>query len=366
MFLRYLTVQGFRNIEKAELEFNGGTNVFYGDNAQGKTNALEAIFLLSATKSFRKAKDSDLIRFGEDHAFIKGVYTENGTDEEIKIEFEKEGRKKIFIDSMPLEKNSYAVGRLLTVIFTPDHLSLVKFAPEERRRFLDLALCQSSPVLLRDYKDYNRIISQKNSLIRSYKEKGICDFGYFEILNEKLSVLCANIAIARSEICESLSFNASKAYNEMTKEKEELSFEYKKSAKEAVLKEDLIKEYCEILNKKLNEELSAGFCTQGIHRDDVRIMINGKSVREFASQGQQRSVVLSMKLAEGEYISLKRGSMPVFLFDDLLSELDSKRREYILEKISGKQVIISSCNEEFHKDSAVNKYLVKNGNFYKK
>lgn len=360
MFIKELSLRNFRNVEEARLEFTDGINVLCGDNAQGKTNALEGIFLLSATKSFRHTKDADLVLFSKDEGTVSALYEEGGRDEEISTKILSSGKRSFFIDGIPCEKNNDAMGRIITVVFTPDHLSLVKESPDQRRRFLDLAICQAKPVMLSIYREYSQITAQKNAMFKYYKEKGILDKAFLSVLNEKLAKCCEIIAAARTELCGMLSDFASKIYKDMTNQREELDFIYKKS----VLDEDeLFDGYFELFESKADSEKEMGFCTLGVHRDDVKIKINGKSVREFASQGQQRSVVLSMKLAEGEYLSKKRGSMPIFLFDDLLSELDSNRREFILEKIKGRQVIITSCNEEFHKDAKSNVYRVENGVF---
>ncbi len=366
MYIKTLELSSYRNIDYAKIEFCEGLNVFFGDNAQGKTNALEALFLCSATKSFRSSKENNYIGFNSDKAVIKADFFDGKNNCDIEFEFSKNDKRKVLLDGMACEKASDYIGRFLTVVFTPDHLSLVKSAPEERRKFLDLALCQSRPVILNTYKSYKMCLMQKSGIIKNAKETGSFDKVMLEIYNEKLAEYCADIAMARNSLCEKLSEYASDAYYEMAEKNEKLSFEYVRGIKEELCDRERVKNaYFELLQSNIESEISAGIPYYGIHRDDIKIKIDGKSAKEFASQGQQRSAVLAMKLAEGDYLCSQRDSMPVFLFDDILSELDDRRRIYILEKIKGKQVILTSCNREYTENTEAVKYFVKNGSFSK-
>ncbi len=364
MYIKKIKLSNYRNIERAEIDLQNGFNIFYGQNAQGKTNAVEAIFLLSAGKSFKKSGINDFIRFGEDRAEVKIDFFDGKNDCNIKAELVKNERKKVFLDGLPCEKASDYIGKISTVLFTPDHLSLVNAEPEYRRKFLDLALCQSKATLLAVYKEYSKLLSEKGTILKNAREKGTkIDLFLIDVYNEKLSLCCEIIANARINLCKKISQYGELVYKEMTGGKEVISFEYSKS----VDGEDNLREkYFELFKSGFETEKNTGICYYGVHRDDVKIKINGKNVREFASQGQKRSAVLSMKLAEGDFLCENKGTMPIFLFDDILSELDEGRREYILSKLSGRQVVLTSCNEELLDKSAQNKIYVESGSFIKK
>ena len=363
MYIKNIKLSNYRNIESLDIELQNGLNVFYGENAQGKTNAVESVFLLSAGKSFKKSGSNDFIRFSLDRAEAEISFFDGKNDCDIKAELLRNEKKKIYLDGIPCEKISDYIGRISTVLFTPDHLSLVSAEPEHRRKFLDLALCQSRATLLSVYKEYAKLISEKSTIIKNAREKGFkIDEFLIDVYNEKLSVCCEIIANARINLCKTISKFGEAIYGEMTGGREKISFEYAKS----VDGEDNLKEkYYELLKKGFETEKNTGICYYGVHRDDVKIKINGKNAREFASQGQKRSAVLAMKLAEGDFICETKGTMPIFLFDDILSELDENRREYIMSKLHGRQVILTSCNGEFLEKSDGLKYYVKNGSFTK-
>lgn len=361
MYIKEISLTNYRNIESAEIFLSEGLNIFYGDNAQGKTNALESMFLISAGKSFKKAKDNDLINFYKENAEVYSVFNDGKNLCNIKVKLSKNEKKKVFLDDMLCDRVSDYIGRINTVLFTPDHLSLVKSEPENRRKFLDLAICQARPAILSVYKEYSKLLSQKSALIKEARENsGYYDKNLVEIYNEKMAQCCKIIAEARINICNKLSLYGEAIYKEMTGGKEIIDFEYVKSVKND---EDLKQSYFDLLEEGFKDELRMGFCCYGIQRDDLKIKINGKNAREFASQGQQRSAVLAMKLSEGDFLMDCKNSMPIFLFDDILSELDNKRREYIMEKLNQRQVVLTSCNQEFLEKINANKYYVKNGTY---
>ncbi len=361
MYIKKLELSNYRNIERAEIKLENGLNIFYGDNAQGKTNAVEAMFLLSAGKSFKKASSNDFIRFKEERAEVKIDFFDGKNDCDIKAELVRNERKKIFLDGMPCDKTSDYIGKIGTVLFTPDHLSLVNAEPEYRRKFLDLALCQSRTTLLAVYKEYSKLLAEKGAIIRNARENGgKIDLFLIDVYNEKLAVCCEIIANARINLCKKISQYGEVIYKEMTGGKEVISFEYSKSVDGV---DNLKEKYFELLKNGFETEKNTGICYYGVHRDDVKIKINGKNAREFASQGQKRSAVLAMKLSEGDFLCESKLTMPIFLFDDILSELDEGRRDYIMSKLKGRQVVLTSCNEEFLKDAESVKINVKNGSF---
>ncbi|PKM63418.1 MAG: DNA replication/repair protein RecF [Firmicutes bacterium HGW-Firmicutes-21] len=339
-----LGVADFKNTVKEEIKFSDGINIIYGDNAAGKTNLLEAIFLFAAGKSFRGNKDKDFIRFGQDSAFAEIEFEDKNGIQRMGIKLYKNAKKQIFRNCAQITKLSEYLGLFRAVIFTPDHLNLVKGSPEGRRRFIDLAICQSFPRYVATVSEYNRVLAQKNALLKNK----IGSDELTEVYNEKLCGLAAHITQNRLKYICRLQNEAQAFQNDMTDGAERLTLEYCSQAGSNFCSAEEIKErYTNLYKSKKEQEKQRGTTLYGPHKDDFYIYINGKNARLFASQGQQRSAVLSLKLAEGELSKKLTGEYPVFLLDDILSELDAKRKKYILDKTEGKQVIITGCEKEF-------------------
>lgn len=356
MFCKKIIYRDFRNIERAELEFCPGTNIFIGSNAQGKTSAIEGVYLFARGKSFRSPHDTDMIRFDCDFASVDMEFYDNVRDHKMRIAYSRDGRRLCKHNGIDIKKLSEFIGHFRAVIFCPNHLSLVKDGPSVRRSFIDTAISQILPSYISDLQKYHSILAQRNALIKNaYFQRDVFD-ATVEYWSEQLASAAERISIKRTEYIDKLSENANMFIRDMTEEKEKLTLIYRY----AKTKEEYFKE----LMSNHERELKYGSTLYGIHKDDVDIILNDREARSFASQGQQRSIALALKLSEGEISKKECGSYPVYLLDDVLSELDSKRREYVMSGLSDRQTFITSCSEEDFKGlSDAVTYTVDNGKF---
>lgn len=353
-----ISLHSFRNYGDETADFSGGVNIICGENAAGKTNILEAIFYYAAGKSFRNCKDRELIRFGCDSAETEMLFDTPAGQKKMSVSYTKLGKRAIRLGQSPALKTREFMGLFRAVVFTPDHLSLVKGAPETRRRFLDLAICQSFPRYAPTVQEYNRILLQKNALLKT-----ACAGGeLLDIYNERLSLLAAVITVNRAKYVSRLIPAANGFLSEMSREREELTAVYRSQCGVCGGNQEEIKNaYRKLFSAHMADEREKGFCVCGVQKDDVSFYINGKSIRLYGSQGQQRSAVLAMKLAEGELSASLTGDHPVYLLDDILSELDNGRREFILSMLSGRQVIITGCGGEVYDIAGANRICVSDG-----
>lgn len=347
MQIKSLKLVNFRNNKHSELSFADGVNIIYGENAAGKTNILEGIFYFAAGKSFRSCKDRELVSFGEEGAAAELSFKDRVKETRLGVKLYKNRRREFFRNGNGVTKLSEYLGAFRAVIFTPDHLNLIKGQPENRRRFIDMAICQSYPRYVSYLNEYNKIIIQKNALL---KQEG--DIGYkrdmLGIYNEKLSSAAAAISFNRRRFLKQLEECAALQQEEISGGRESLKLKYNGCFEdEPETAEETRQAMLAYLNGKAETEILRGISLFGTHKDDFTIYLNGKNGRFFASQGQQRSAVLALKLAEGEMSRKITGEYPVFLFDDILSELDESRREIILRKTVGRQVIITACEKEY-------------------
>ncbi len=362
MICKSVKYTDFRNIETAELEFSPSTTILCGKNAQGKTNMLEGVYLFAQGKSHRAGKESELIRFGAETARLDMVYESGGREQKLSIVLDGK-RKACCKNGVKLDKLSEMIGNFRAVMFCPEHLSIVKGGPSERRAFLDVAISQLRPVYLKTLQRYNLILMQRNALLKSAKGTGSAPA--IEAWSEQLAEYSAFIAKTRHEYTEKLSGIASELYSDMTSGAEVLEMHYHGTSRLGGSYTDTgrMKEiYFRQLTENIEREILLGSTQYGVHKDDLDIILNGKEGRFFASQGQQRSIVLSMKLAEGEYSKNETGEYPVLLLDDILSELDPTRRSYVVSGIRDRQVIITSCDTSVSRRMKDGKrYFVKNG-----
>ena len=368
MICNRICVSDFRNIGRAEVCFEDGVNVLAGATAQGKTNLLEAIFYTSIGKSFRTMHDEDLIRFGAEYSEISMDFTDSVRRQNITIRMAAGKRRRIEQNRVKLNRVSDMVGQFRTVLFCPEHLSLIKDGPAERRNFLDVAISQLYPLYLKSLQRYNQILKQRNQLIKKANEDPKTFRETVEFWSLQLAHEAAVISRYRSQYLIPISKEMQVCFGQMTGGNEIPEAIYRSSAGiEASACEDVEKTeevYQKLLTTRLDREIGAGSTLWGIHKDDVEILLNGRSARTFASQGQQRSLALAMKLAEGEVCNQVCGELPVFLFDDVFSELDETRRGYLSEKLEGRQVIITSCDPDCVRSG--NLILVKNGTYQKR
>lgn len=347
MYCNRIRVQNFRNIIEADVTFDPGVNILHGSNAQGKTNLLEAIGFAAIGKSFRTTHDEDMIRFGAEMAEISLDFTDSQREQNVTVRMMKGKRKRIELNRVKVDRVSDVVGTFRTVLFCPENLSLIKDGPAERRNYLDVAISQLYPVYLKSLQRYNQILKQRNQLIRNAEEdrktfRDTIEFWSFQLARE-----AAVISSYRYRYLKKASVCIRDCFFEMMGEKEIPSAVYEGSSHqepdEYENMERTEKVYREMLMKNHEREIGAGSTLWGIHKDDIEIRLNEKSARMFASQGQQRSLALAMKLAEGEVCAQICGEKPVFLFDDVFSELDSSRRAYLSGKMIDRQVIMTTC-----------------------
>lgn len=335
MYCEKIRYRDYRNIPEAEIALCDGVNVFVGDNAQGKTNALEGIYYFARGKSFRGARDRELIRLGSDSAALELEFSDAHRRRHHEILLEVGHPRICKKEGIAVRRMSEFIGAFRAVLFSPEHLSIVKDGPSERRNFADIAISQLSPSYVSALSRYQKLLISRNSLL---KEPQAIDFdGTLEVLTLQLAREAAVISEHREKYFSRLSVEVDALLSDMTGGRERVSVSYNDARSE--------QEYIDIFKKGREKEIRAGVTLYGAHKDDILIALNGKDARVYASQGQQRSIALAMKLAEGEISRAESGEYPVFLLDDILSELDEKRKRYVLEGLDGRQVVITACED---------------------
>ena len=355
----------FRNSLEADVNFTDGVNVLVGNNAQGKTNLLEAVYMFSLGKSFRAAKESDMVNFDMNEAKVSLTYRENSRSDlqNITMKIGKNRRRVIEINGLKIGKLSEMIGVFRAVLFCPEHLSLVKEGPSMRRSYLDVAISQFRPVYLRSLQRYYAILEQRNKLIKGAEEDRRLFDSTVDIWSAQLAHEAAIIASYREKYVKLVHNAVSEIIKEMSGEREMVEISYSGSGKLESYEDLHVNEerFLKLLTENHDREIGAGATLWGIHKDDIDIKINSKEARKFASQGQQRSIALALKLAEGEICRQETGDFPVLLLDDVLSELDMVRRDFLLSSVSGRQVIMTTC-EDIDLGN-VNKITVENGKY---
>ncbi len=363
MILKRFSAENFRNIEICDIEFSGGVNLLIGSNAQGKTNSVEGINMFAQGRSFRGSEDKDLVRFGEAGFRIKIEYEDKNGDGTLEYAlFGKERLRKK--NSYKLERVSQMIGSFRCVIFYPDNLSIVKDGPEYRRAFLNNAISQCYPEYIKYYASYKKALENRNCILK-FASKGLfIDDGELYSWSESMAEYASYIYAYRKDYIDKIKVHTERIMKEISSDAELLTLDYISDIEcDVKSRADIKAEYIRILTSSLEKEKAQGVGLFGPHRDDIDIKINGKSARSFASQGQKRSAVLAIKLAEGEVSREIFGEYPVFLFDDVLSELDDKRKKYILEKSGEKQIIITSCDEDIEGINAERIIRVERGSY---
>ena len=346
MIIKRFKAENFRNIEKCDIEFSSGVNLLYGNNAQGKTNAVEGIYVFARGKSFRASEDKELVRFGCEGFRIFIEYEDkNGVNTLEYSLFGRERRRKK--NGYKIEKIKEMLGSFKAVLFYPDDLGLVKGSPEERRDFLNVAISQCYDVYLSYYANFKKALENRNCLLKLSSKGNYVDDNELISWSYYMAEYASYINIMRKEYVNKLSEYVGRLMKEISDGNEEVTLHYKSDIDDYSLnREEIFNEYKRIFTEELSREKIVGSSLYGPHRDDVIININGKSARSFASQGQQRSIVLSLKLSEGEVNKEICGEYPVFLFDDVLSELDEKRKKFVIDGIGERQIIITSCEKD--------------------
>ena len=351
MKIKQLKLKNYRNYNLLELEFDTSTNIFYGDNAQGKTNILESIYMCGTTKSHRGTKDKDLIKFGEEESHIEAIVEKNEVPFKIDIHLKKNSPKGIAINKIPIRRASELFGIINIVFFSPEDLNIIKNGPSERRKFIDLELAQLDKVYLSDLSNYNRIVNQRNKLLKdSYNKQELLDT--LEVWDMQLSHYGKKIIDRRNLFISQLNDIVGKVHERLTGGKETLYISYEPSNGDINLEQ--------AIKKNRERDIRMKSTSVGPHRDDICFMVGELDIRKFGSQGQQRTAALSLKLSEIELVKNIIKDTPILLLDDVLSELDKHRQNYLLDSISDVQTLITCTGV----DDFVNNRFYINKMFY--
>lgn len=352
MKIKKLEVYNYRNYKLSEICFADGLNVIEGKNAQGKTNLVEAIYFCAVGKSFRATREKEVINWGNDVGKIKLTIEKEIGNKIIEIIFSKRQKKTIKIDGIPILKIGELMGELNAVFFAPDELKLIKESPEDRRRFIDIALSQVYKDYFYSLSKYNKLLQSRNKTLKEYKDETALK-QMLAIYNKQMASLCLKIKKYRQNFLNKLNPYANMVHEYITSKKESINLEYVGILEET--EEQIEKVF--LLN--FEKDFKLGYTTYGVHRDDIKVSVNGIDVRAFGSQGQQRTCALSMKLAELEIIKQDTKAVPVLLLDDVLSELDDGRKLKLLKFCSKAQTILT-CTE-FNFDVPANKIKINGG-----
>jgi len=339
MKINSIEVGNFRNYDNAKLEFHSHTNILYGDNAQGKTNILEAIFVCGTTKSHKGCKDKELIKLGQKEAHIRMFVEKKGSVHKIDIHLRQDKAKGIAIDGIPIKRSSELLGLAHIIFFSPEDLRIVKNGPSERRRFINLELSQLDKVYLYELGEYNKALAQRNKLLKQISFKPSLA-SMLDIWDDKLVEYGSKIIASRKKFIDKMSVITRKINENLTGKKEHTRLVYEPDV--------TISEFASNLKKAREKDLRFLSTSTGPHRDDLCFMDKDTDIRKYGSQGQQRTCALSLKLAEIELVKEVVNDTPVLLLDDVLSELDRNRQNYLLDSIGGIQTVITCTGlEEF-------------------
>ena len=328
MFIKNIYVKNFRNYREQKIELNENANVFYGNNAQGKTNILEALYFAALGRSFRTYKESELIKFNHDYSNIIINYVKNDRDNTIEINLSKGNKKVIKLNGIKINKSSELVGNINLVIFSPDDITILKQGPALRRKFLDVLISQLKPKYMFELLEYNKILDNRNAMLKSKNIETI------DIWNEQLATKMEIIYKYRKEYIDKLQEKLTIIHPGLTDNKEEITIKYKTNftSKE---------QFLELLKKNEQSDLFKGYTCEGAHREDFEILINDKSLNLYGSQGQHRTAVLALKISELNIIKEETLENPVLLLDDVTSELDEHRVLSIFDVVKDYQVLIT-------------------------
>lgn len=342
MIISSLELSNFRNYEHLELSFDQGTNIFYGDNAQGKTNILEAIYLSGTTKSHKGSRDREMIRFDQNESHIKTIVLKEEKEYQIDIHLKKNKAKGIAINRVPIKRASDLFGILNIIFFSPEDLNIIKNGPSERRRFLDAELCQLDKIYLSDLTNYNKVLNQRNKLLKDlYFQPSLKET--LPVWDEQLIHYGRKIIKRRAQFIEELGEIVSRIHQEISGGIEHMQISYEPNIEDIFFEDELL--------RAKDKDIKYAQTSVGPHRDDLRITIGEIDVRKFGSQGQQRSCALSMKLSEIELVAQTIHDTPILLLDDVLSELDQNRQNCLLSAIQNTQTMITCTGlEDFVKN----------------
>ena len=332
MFVESIELNNYRNFDSLKVEFSPGVNIFFGDNAQGKTNLLESIYVSGTLRSHRGSRDKELIRFGEDEAHIRLFFRKDSLSHRLDVHLKKNKSKGVAVDGVPVRRSGELLGMMHIVFFSPEDLSIIKEGPAGRRRFLDMELSQIDKGYMQQLVAYSKILNERNNLLKQINlYPALIDT--LDGWDEQLLAAGQFLIKKREEFVHFLDEMMAKIHGQLTGGKEQIKVEYEKNVEAEKFREQLY--------SKRNKDISSGTTSVGPHRDDLRFKVGGIDIRKFGSQGQQRTAALSLKLSEIRLIEQVTGEKPILLLDDVLSELDAGRQSWLLESIQDIQTLIS-------------------------
>ena len=351
MYIKKIKLNNFRNYQEQEIELDKNINIFYGNNAQGKTNIIESIYLCAIGKSYRTNKDREIIKLNETYSKVDINFNKKDRDGKIKVEISD--KKNIYINDIKSKKMSEILGNINIVLFNPDDINTFKEGPSKRRRILDVMISQIRPAYVYNLNMYLKTLEQRNNYLKQIKYENKSE-EMLEIWETKLSDYAEIIYNYRKEFAEKIKEKIVDIHKKITDNKEEIKIEYISDFEN---KEQFLK----ILEKNRKLDIIKGYTGKGIHRDDLKLYINDKDIEIYGSQGQHRSSILSIKLSEFEIIKDEIDESPILLLDDFMSELDKERRENFLEDVKDTQIIITCTDKLELKNEKKKVFYVENG-----
>ncbi|MBR5227056.1 MAG: DNA replication/repair protein RecF [Clostridia bacterium] len=339
MYINKICIDKFRNYEKLDLDFSKNINIIFGNNGKGKTNILEAIYICAITKSYRTSKDNECIKFGDDYCNIDCEFEDKNIKTNIQVYIDNNGKKQIKENGIKITKYTDYIGKFPVVMFSPDDMDIVKGSPKNRRKFLDILISQISKKYVVVLSEYKKTINLKNNLLKLNRNQ--IDINYLKILNEKLAKQIVEIVHKRKEFTELLWINAKEIQKNISKGNESLNFVYQTEFKDMDFEKVL-----KTLNDCIDNDILKKSSTKGIGHDDIIIYVNDTEVAKYGSQGQNRTALLSMKIGEFELLKTQKENVPLILLDDVFSELDNERINFLLDYIKKYQVFITTTTVE--------------------
>lgn len=351
MLIRAIKLINFRNYDFLELDFKKNINILYGDNAQGKTNVVESIFLCSTGRSHRTIKDIELVKKDKNEYYVSLEVEKKYLNTNIEIAYNKQDKKKVKVNGIRATRMVDLIGKVNTVMFSPEDLMIVKDGPQERRRFLDIVISQIKPSYFYFLQQYNKVLKQKNILLKEIKRSKIL-IDTLEVWNEKLTYIGSRIIKERRDFTSRLSCIARKKHYHLTNNLEELNIRYEPSIKISNCEDikEIEKSFKLQLERIEENELIKCVSLCGPQRDDIDIILNNRSLKQYGSQGQKRTSILSLKLSEIDIIKEEVAEVPILLLDDVMSELDIKRQALLMDNIEGIQTFITCTDKSFIKE----------------
>ena len=354
MYIKKIKLKNYRNYDEQDIILNNNINVFFGQNAQGKTNIVESIFLCSLGKSFRTNKEKEMIKFNENNTSVEIEYEKK--DRTGKINYNIGDKKEIFINDVKIKKLSEILGNLNIVLFSPEDINILKDGPSQRRKFINMLISQIRPKYVYNYNMYLNVLEQRNNYLK-HIENNIYDENLLDIYDEKLSEYGSIINNYRNEFIKKIKERINNIHKNITEEKEEIKIKYISDCENK-------DEFLNKIKENRIRDIEKGYTTYGIQRDDIYFFINGKKVDVYGSQGQQRTTILSLKLCELEIIKEEINEEPILLLDDFMSELDEKRKNNFLSTMKDMQIIITCTEQIINKKLNMKEFKVEDGKVF--